>query len=343
LTFHFDRKKEKLGSVEVDQWWMPITRLYGQRQRGGRPENREAILAAFWELAKQAGTHTDPEVGESYLLGRLVPFVRSDGSRRVFRDAFIRNKRGGRSARVEELDALIRAGSQLAIDELEFHRRSADILGPPTLPREAAAEYTRMAADLLGPARDLLPIDEAQAVTSVERTWNDWMNSIARRSGNVTAKQVLDILSYEARAALHRAYSAVWSEALLPWLRMKHRLSSASVEFLTFWHTDPCREAADASGYFHVFHGHVFGLHPAGAAFICTPAGCELLGDWLAEPEPDVSDDYGSWSRAINGADSRAAHRERGRCSYRRLLNGILVAVYEYERRLCDANFDRRR
>lgn len=111
------------------------------------------------------------------------------------------------------------------------------------------------------------------------------MRRIGRRGGHALDKQVLDILSYECRAAFHRCYSAgCWD--LIPRLTLKYHLSPANQCFLHFWHLDHCSESAQGPhAMFHLFHGHIFALHPAGAALLQSPTGRDLLATWLQEPE----------------------------------------------------------
>ena len=70
-------------------------------------------------------------------------------------------------------------------------------------------------------------------------------------------------------------------------------------------HCQQRRKANDTDEHdFHLFAGHVFGLHPAGATFIRTEAGRKLIGDYLQNPDPNTT-----WPR---------------------LLAGLLIAVYQY-------------
>ncbi len=88
FTFRLCRKAEPLGPVKVDHWWMRTTELYGQRtQRRRQGGNHAAVTAAFWALCRQGDGPLERDVQESYLLARLLPDVRSQGSRRVVADA----------------------------------------------------------------------------------------------------------------------------------------------------------------------------------------------------------------------------------------------------------------
>src|SRR3954453_22051595 len=129
------------------------------------------------------------------------------------------------------------------------------------------------------------------------------MRSVGRRGGQALPKQVLDVLSYEARAALHRCYSAVWAMLLLPHLGRKHALSPESQAFLRLWHLDQVSESAlGEAAYFHLFHGHVFALHPACGEFLRTEAGRGLMGRWLLRPSE------GAFGRLLHGLYVAAVH-----------------------------------
>jgi hypothetical protein len=131
-----------------------------------------------------------------------------------------------------------------------------------------------------------------------------WKKLIGRRQGNAGGKTILDILSYESRAALHRCYSAVWAE-LLPQLTYKYRLSAESRAFLRLWN---CEQRFEIGGDLQsLFHGHVFALHPAAAAFIQSRTGKELVGEAIQD--------------TANGP------------AYERLLHGLYIAVYQYVNR----------
>ena len=65
-----------------------------------------------------------------------------------------------------------------------------------------------------------------------------------------------------------------------------YHLDRPSLNFLRFWHLDHISEAEqDVPACFHLFHGHVFGLHPIGADLIRTHTGRDLIGAWLTRPD----------------------------------------------------------
>ncbi|HKB41105.1 MAG TPA: hypothetical protein VKD72_32050, partial [Gemmataceae bacterium] len=247
-VFSLCRKAELLGTVPVDHWWMQKTALYGQRARRAKAGgNFHAVTSAFWALCGREGAQHEPETQESYLLARLVPFARNQGSRRVFVDACLDPPRSSPDSAYqkspEELEPLLHSTRTKRMSRLDFQRKTGDALGPPQLDNDTTTTYRAFCEDLFAPARELLPADEAGAVERVIARWQWWMGSIGRRGGQARQKLVLDVLSYEARAALHRCYSAAWDMLLLPYLQKHYRLSPASVTFLRLWHIDQAEES----------------------------------------------------------------------------------------------------
>jgi len=215
------------------------------------------------------------------------------------------------------LDELLSPAGSGPLPRLEFSRRTADVLGPPPLSEEVQESYLARCQELFGPAGAEAD-DEQGGFASVLVRWKALMTSVGRRGGMHLQKQVLDILSYEARAALHRCYSAVWCGLLLPHLAEKYGLSAESVRFLSLWHLDQVSESnLGDQAYFHLFHGHVFALHPAAALFLSTPRGQGLVGSWLADGGTEAA--------------------------FGRFLAGMLVAVHHYDARREQSAADRKK
>lgn len=307
LLFRFQlcRKRTVLGEVSIDHFWMDTGSLYGQRKR--RAVNLKPVVEYWWAVCKEHLTIVHEPVQESYILANLLPYARSHGSRRVFADAMPRYGKHGREPlrkEIEELEGLLAASRTEQIDIVRFRDVTASLLGPPDYPDEVRQRHQRLSDQLLGEGREALQRDGEKGLQVAIDLWQQWMKSIGRRRGNAAEKMILDILSYECRAALHRCYSQVWCD-LLPHLQRKYHLSEESVRFHCLWHLDQCQESNQPEvGYFHLFHGHVFGLHPASGVFIQTKTGSELLGQWLEAPEDPAT---------------------RGR-----LLHGLMIAMYRY-------------
>jgi hypothetical protein len=87
---------------------------------------------------------------------------------------------------------------------------------------------------------------------------------------------VLDIFSYESKAALHQCYSLLW-QALA--VALARETSCEFVEqFHRFWHCD-FRLLTDDVQDMHLMHGHVFALHPAFSRMIQTALGSQIIGE----------------------------------------------------------------
>ncbi len=105
---------------------------------------------------------------------------------------------------------------------------------------------------------------------------------------------------------MHDVHSAAWC-SILQVQYLKQRISDHSWLFLRFWLTDFVAPENETP----LFHGHVFGLHPAAGPFMSCKEGRELMGRWIVASTPG------------NEAESE-------RC-FRRLLHGLLVALGQYD------------
>lgn len=284
FEFALCRNQITLGDVEIDQFWMPIQSLYGQRNR--RAVNLEPLVDFWWAQCGAVGTQSEPGIQESYLLAKILPYARSNGSRRVFVDSF-QTVPGNRSGRLRawtaDLNRLLAASRHDEYDDLAFQRATGDLIGPPEYPEEVSKRYKSLSAELFEGARRAIGGDGVEATERVLHDWRQLFNSIGRRRGNPIEKQVLDVLSYECRTALHRCYSSVWT-VLLNALGNRYAMTDESYIFHQLWHFDRCQESnVGDESYFHLFHGHVFGLHPACGPVLLTDCGRELFAEWLQE------------------------------------------------------------
>lgn len=298
------RNQVTLGDVEIDRFWMPIRSLYGQRNV--RAVNRDSLVEFWWTLCGNEGSQFETAIQQTYLLAKILPHARSNGSRRVFVDSFqtvpeFRSRRMRMWAR--DLDQLLSAAKFEEYDELAFQRATGNLIGPPAYGDEVRQRYDDLSIELFQGARDAIDADGPEAIERVLADWRKLFNSIGRHRGNIVEKQVLDVLSYECRAALHRCYSLVWS-ILLPALGDHYAMCDESYIFHQLWHFDRCRESDHGDeAYFHLFHGHIFALHPACGPVLLTQRGGELFAQWL---------------------------REGTRASYHRVLHALAVAVGYY-------------
>jgi len=201
-TFRFDlfRKQIRLGEVLVDQWWMRTTELYRQRAHRDRiGGNYEALTSAYWALCRPDGIRDEQE---TYLLARLLPLVRNQGSRRIVADALVASlskiSKAVREAGVEDLDRFLRNPELPSLTPLEFSRRTADVLGPAPFTQDDRNDYFAFCKELFDPALSVLVENEQAAITRLGEAWQCLMRSVGRRPGKQREKQFLDIFSYEA-------------------------------------------------------------------------------------------------------------------------------------------------
>lgn len=309
FRFSLDRKSTRMGATTFDHRWMRINSIYGQRNTSG--SNREAIADSFWASCLEDGYGaSEPDVQTIYLLSKLLPFVRSSGGRHAFADARLPR---WKPADVAELDGLISAGREKLVTMHEFQSQVGELLGPPSYTAAAKILYLEWEQELFSEPCRLLIQQPQEAFAAVYSIWDRWIRTISRHSGNVDKKQILDVLSYEARAAIHRCYSHVWLNLLKKWAKLGE-MSDEAINFHRVWHLELIDNQNSALPNQHLFHGHILGLHPAGSNFIQTTTGTDLIGDYVTKVPGSTEFDQ----------------------AFQRLLNGLLVAIYDFARRRAD-------
>jgi hypothetical protein len=350
FSLTLNRKSLRLGQVTFEQWWLPIPSLYGERvgRRTALPgSNSVAIITGFWHLCREHSTHTDRDVQESVLLAHLVSGMRSGGSRRVLADGFL-GPQGKKAAGADPttLDGLIRGVRHQPYSRAQFRRDTVGALRTPgVVTDDARTEYRRLCDELFPTAVARLTRGISGAARSVTEVWNRWNVAVGRRRGNAAGKQAMDMLSYEARAAFHRVYSAVWVYLILPTLRAEHGLGAEAADFHEFWHTDPSWEVPDADANEHLFHGHVFGLHPAGALFLRVPAGRQVVGERLSlrrHINADRGSDGRLWSAIPDLPGGETPPTDSEAIAFGRVLSGYAAAVFHYAQQRSEISDARR-
>lgn len=300
------RRDVQYGAVSLPHFWIDRRLVYGDR--GQRQDVHQAITDYFRAVCRQEGTHTDPAVQESFILARLLPQARSNGARRVLLDSVPQQRKQSEKAeQINALEQLLHSQRQEELDKAGFRDRTANAIGPTVYPDDVWTRYWQFERELMDEGRTALRQAGVNGLEVAAARWNGWMQEFGRRRGNEKDKQILDILSYECRAALHRCYSLLWC-SLVSQLRDLYELSEAAVGFHSLWHLDHCEPAAETEeAYFHLFHGHIFALHPACGDFMLTATGRDLVGDFLLHPGPGAA--------------------------FQRLLNGLALAIDDYARR----------
>ena len=324
ITFSLHHKSLNLDEIELDHWWMDVKSVYPTRNRQAR--NFNELLNYWWQSCVAHQTHRDPAVCESLLLASLFPKTRSNGSRRVMLDSVIKQNTSERRERFDLLDGMLETAFDDEKSILEFSRETGRMLAPPEFPAVVRSAYEAFVGDLLQPAVGQLQRGNlTEALALADEVWSIWHKKFARRANKENEKKAIDMVSYEARAAVHRCYAHAW-ETIANWIATERGGSLKSFVFHRLWHLDlvwPSEEHADRS--FHLFHGHVLGLHPAAGSFIQTPTGRKLLSAWLKVASP-------GWEFSDNPESPEL----------RRLLNGLWIAVTNYAIQHCDSNFERR-
>lgn len=316
FRFGLCSKEIALGNTAMTQWWLDSRVLYPDR--GRRPEMFRSIVDYFWARASREATISEPAVAESILLAHLLPHVRSHGSRRVFADAipkgFGSKTKVAREA-AAELQNLLQSCRGKTMDVVQFRDQTGEVLGPPEYEERIMARYSAMTDDLLADALQILQYGGTEAPRTVNTIWKRWMKKIGRRGGHEEEKLVLDILSYECRAAFHRCFSALWHD-LIPLMVSYRMVNEFSARFHSIWNLDRIISAEQSEMNFHLFHGHILGLHPVGSQFIQTERGRELLEGWVTR------------------YDSKQAFEE--------LLFGLSLAVFQYSNTRDEQKLSRR-
>jgi hypothetical protein len=319
--FSFALHKHPLteGPDGLVMWSMPRATVYPTRGRA--PKNLQPILDYYLLKQKAFKRDAEPDVQETYILASLLRWVRSGGSRKVIADSAQRVTRGPRLNRlITDLNDLLAGGRHSTMDGQTFADKTAGLIGPVEYDAEFRARYEQMAALLLEPARAMMREDARQGARLALDRWLHWVEGFGRHRGHELDKRVLDVLSYESRAAFHQAYSEVWID-LVSVLAHKYQWPRATVRFHLLWHTQrryPAQQ--EGMGDFHLFHGHVLALHPATDLLLLTKTGVELVRDAMEPKEDPVMSQSALY----------------------RLLNGLFLAVYFYDERRRDES-DRRR
>lgn len=314
FSFELQHKQAQFGESAFLQWWMPNNTLYPTRNR--KAANYRPIIDSWWLACCQHGTDQERTIREAYLLAQLLPLIRSIGSSRVVADSVL-GKRDS-DQRIADLERLLRESTEVR-STLSFRDAVADALGPPRYDDVARENYQEAVHELLDEGCRLLRSGLTdEAVAAVEHRWNEWYRR-GRRGGHQEWKHLLNVFSYESRAAFHQCYSAVWSWLISSGID-QFQFTAESIRFHSLWHLEHRYPSDGATpDDVHLFSGHIFALHPAASLFIQTSRGKELIGNYLGASDSDLV----------------TAEND--------LLGGMLVAVYHYCLALSDESQRRKR
>ena len=155
FEFELCRKQNvPFGPVDVDQWWMEVTPLYAQRQnRRLQSRNHGQVIEHYWAKCLQEEATLERDAQERFLLASLLPRMRSQGSRRVFDDAFLRaGRRVDQEREVQILDGLLRGSRDKGLTLEESDDKTLKLLRSAAWPPELQQKYASLNATLLDEA-----------------------------------------------------------------------------------------------------------------------------------------------------------------------------------------------
>ncbi|TWT59588.1 hypothetical protein [Rubinisphaera italica] len=286
LRLHRDQNVE-LGNFTIDQWWIDKRGLY--KDRRSTSPNHDKIINFYWACCREDGPQHELEVKESFLLAKLLPETRSNGARKVFDDSRMSQKNESEIRdRQNQLESMLASARDGQKTQQEFHDETFQTLSSPKYGEEVDEQYAQFRTELMEDACDVLENDPEQAIELARNAWSEWNRIYSRRSdpngANEIPKKIMDIFSYEARAALHRCYSYAWMHLIQDFVA-EGLWNETTTTFHRIWHLDlPIEDRYNDQLKTHLFHGHTFGLHPAGSELIRTQTGRELIGELISNP-----------------------------------------------------------
>ncbi len=285
---HLRSKEITLANNVIRQFWVPKPGLFGTRNKTSR--NHEVILEFYKLLCINRIDDACIEPAKTHLLASLIPDIRCNRAQDIFPDASLKLSRGRSVTSAfgpAELEPLLRESENEQLTIFEFCRRNREAVEFPEFPETTFGEYRNFEQELFLNTTSLWWNDPNAAYKLVSQRWNHWYRTIGRRGGNEISKDVLNILSYESKAAFHQCYSAIWFE-ILPYLKMGQPNQEIFHKFHSLWHLDQ-RMPYDCHRSNHLLHGLVLGLHPAFGVLLRTQTGSRLVGAMLEAPEDNVA------------------------------------------------------
>lgn len=275
--FELWRSPEVFDGIAISQWWLTKGTVYGFK----KPKQNEAIAGLYWAYSKHHGRQTQRDCQQNFLLAHIVPYIKRKRANKIVTHGCLSPTTFDRSDTVDNLDNLLASGYSKTLSPRQFQRRTGKLLGPPKLTKTERKIYRGFENRILDSAAQKFP-DEAAAASEAIRIWKDLCKK-CRHGGYEKENRALDLLSYEAIAALHQCYSVAWI-FFLELIKRQEPLTDENAYFLAFWHTDRRIEIPGAPADFHLFHGHVFSLHGGTGLFLKTETGRKLVGEWLRNP-----------------------------------------------------------
>ena len=303
-----------LAEHPLTQYWVDKRTLVARNGTFGK--NFQPILDHFYSETHQL-TVDKGKAAETHLLATLWPEVRHDAAQVIFPDARLKKQSAqAQNELLERLDQMLRASRDERLTLLDFHEQSRIAVRCAVYSSEEKSLYKSWSEELFDGLEDDWRDNLAQAVAKLKERWEVWRRRFGRRSNSYLQKTVLNVLSFESKAAFHQCYSAAWA-TLLPHLASALVHPEVSMNFHGLWHLDQRAPIPGTHQELHLLQGLVLGLHPAFSLLISTPTGRSLIGESVAET-----------------ADIAAQER---------FFNAALVSIYQYEEERATYNSSRRK
>ena len=274
-----------LADHEIRQFWLPKPGLYGTRQR--QTSNHAVVLDYYRLLCFQRVTDRLANPAKTHLLASLLPRVRTNKAQNIFPDASVKPPRGCPKTpgyEPEDLELLLEGSQTQRLTLVEFQNQNRTAVEYPCYPESTFELYRDYEHRLFDGASDLWWHNPVAAQKLLTDRWDKWHHGIGRRRGNVEQKDVLNILSYESKAAFHQCYSALWVE-LIPYFVANQPNQVISRRFHSLWHLDQRLNVPGSARVVHLLHGLAVGLHPAFGMLLTTNTGRRIVGEMVANPD----------------------------------------------------------
>ena len=279
-------RQTTLGDWLFEQFWISKTGLFGTRNN--RSGNHSVVLDFYRRLCIDRINDRHEMSAKVHLLASLLPLIRSNGSQRIFPDASVVTAKDCPTQsefRSETLEIHLKASEAEQITVVEFCNKNREAIEFPNFPGTTFDLYREFESELLDAATtSQWWLDSAAAQELVDQRWLRWRNGFGRHRGNKEKKDVLNILSFECKAAFHQVYSALWVE-MIPHLIAGEDDQLFSQRFHTLWHLDHRMAIPGHDRDVRLLHGLVLGLHPALGTLLKTETGSRLVGETVAAPE----------------------------------------------------------
>ena len=275
----------KLAGYQFSQFWLPKPGLFGLRNK--QSHNHTAVLDFFRQLSHDRVRDRDSRPAKTHMLASLLPRVRSNRAQSIFPDASVTPPKGCPTEtefNSGELEARLAKSSSERVSLVDFINQTREAVEFPDFPDGTFERYREFESELFDNAAAQWWFDSVAANDLIEKRWLRWCNGFGRRSGNAEKKDVLNILSYESKAAFTQCYSSLWVE-LIPHLIAGQENPEFSQRFHTLWHLDHRVEVPRNMRPVNLLHGLAFGLHPAFGMLLTTESGSRLVGEAVAAPK----------------------------------------------------------